>query len=126
MKALRYALKAVGNLYWKGFGGVALCLIWFALGAAAALSVVGAPLAATFFRIGRFVYKPFGKKVALVPSSPVIGTLWAATGGVAVGVFSMIFALLSAATVVALPIAFQWIKVAVASVFPFSVSINRA
>ena len=88
--------------------------------------MVGAPLAVSFFRIGRFVYKPFGKKVTLVPSAPVVGTLWAATGGVAVGVFSMIFALLSAATVVALPIAFQWIKVAVASVFPFSVSINRS
>lgn len=126
MKALRFVLKSIGNLYWKVFGGVALCLIWFALGVAAALTVVGAPLAVSFFRIGRFVYKPFGKKVTLVPSAPVVGTLWAATGGVAVGVFSMIFALLSAATVVALPIAFQWIKVAVASVFPFSVSINRS
>ena len=111
MKVLRYVLKSIGNLYWKLFGGVALCLIWFALGVAAALTVVGAPLAVSFFRIGRFVYKPFGKKVTLVPSAPVVGTLWAATGGVAVGVFSMIFALLSAA---------------VASVFPFSVSINRS
>ena len=125
VKALYYPVKFAGNLYWKLFGGVALCVIWFALGAIAAATIVGAPFAAAFFRIGRFVYKPFGKRVVIVPSSPVLGILWAATGGTVVGVISVVAALLSAATVVALPIALQWIKVAVVSVFPFSVGINK-
>lgn len=121
MRAVFFVARTIGNIYWKLFGGVALCVMWFALGIVAALTVVGAPLAASFFRAGLFVYKPFGKRVAVVPSEPLVGVLWAATGGTVFGMIAVIAALLSAVTVAAAPLALQWIKVAVVCVFPFSV-----
>lgn len=116
--------RIAGNGYWKIFGGVVLCVIWFALGFAAAITVVGAPWAARFFKAGMFVWKPFGKQIVIVPSSPVSGILWAATGGVLFGIISLVGALISFASLAAIPLAYQWLKVAVVSVFPFSCRIS--
>ncbi len=124
---MRYAVsrlfRVIGNAYWKLFGGVALCVIMFALGAVAALTIVGAPLSASFFRAGKFVWKPFGKQVAVVPSSPIVGVVWAASGGVFLGVLTLVAAMFSFVTIAAIPLVYQWLKVAVVLVFPFSVTI---
>ena len=121
---MRWVLKKIyriaGNAYWKIFGGFALSLIWFVLGALFILSVIGINFGVRCVRTGIFVFRPFGKQTVTVFDKPVADTLWALTAGAVLGVVSVLGALTSLVGIVTAPLSLQWIKVARVSLFPFS------
>lgn len=121
---MRWALKKIyriaGNAYWKIFGGFALSLIWFALGLALIVSVVGLAWGIKCIKVGVLVFKPFGKQTVTVFDRPVADALWALTFGAPLGTVAVIGALSSLLVPVAAPLSVQWLKVAKASLFPFS------
>lgn len=118
--ALKKMYRIAGNAYWKIFGGFALSLIWFALGFVLIISVVGLAWGIKCIRVGIFVFKPFGKQAVTVFDRPVVDVLWALTFGAVLGTVAVIGALSSLLVPVAAPLSVQWIKVAKASLFPFS------
>lgn len=118
--AAKKVYRIIGNAYWKIFGGFALSLIWFALGIALILSVFGLALGIKCLRIGVFVFKPFGKQSVVAFDRPLADALWAVTLGIPLGLIAVIGALTSLLGLVTAPLSLQWIKVARASVFPFS------
>ena len=121
---MRWALKKLyriaGNAYWKIFGGFLLSLIWFALGLALIASVVGLAWGIRCVRVGLFVFKPFGKQAVTVFDRPLADAVWALTFGIVLGTVAVIGALSSLLVPIAAPLSVQWIKVAKASLFPFS------
>ena len=121
---MRWVLKKLyriaGNAYWKIFGGFLLSLIWFALGLALIASVVGLAWGIRCVRVGIFVFKPFGKQAVTVFDRPLADAVWALTFGVVLGTVAVIGALSSLLVPIAAPLSVQWIKVAKASLFPFS------
>ncbi len=121
---MRWALKKLyriaGNAYWKIFGGFLLSLIWFALGLALIASVVGLAWGIRCVRVGIFVFKPFGKQAVTVFDRPLADAVWALTFGIVLGTVAVIGALSSLLVPIAAPLSVQWIKVAKASLFPFS------
>lgn len=121
---MRWALKKLyriaGNAYWKIFGGFLLSLIWFALGLALIASVVGLVWGIRCVRVGIFVFKPFGKQAVTVFDRPLADAVWALTFGIVLGTVAVIGALSSLLVPIAAPLSVQWIKVAKASLFPFS------
>lgn len=125
---MRWALKKIyrmaGNAYWKIFGGFALSLIWFALGAALILSVFGLALGIKCIRIGIFVFRPFGKQSVVAFDRPLSDALWALTLGIPLGLIAVAGALTSILGLVTAPLCVQWIKVARVSMFPFSTYIR--
>ena len=117
--AIKKALRFAGNFYWKVFGGFFLSLLWYAVGMILLFSVIGFPLSTECFRIGWLNYKPFGKRVALVFDRPILSLLWFFTFGWAIGIVSIVNALISSLTIVGLPLVGQWVKVCRLAFFPF-------
>lgn len=117
---MKKVYRFIGNLYWKIFGGFALSLIWFALGLIMLVTVVGFPVAVKCFKVGYFVFKPFGKQVVTVFDRPIGQLLWAVSAGAVMGGIAVIGALTAAVGLITAPLSVQWIKVARVSVFPFS------
>ena len=117
--AIKKAFRFAGNFYWKVFGGFFLSLLWYAVGIVMLFSVIGFPVSIECFRIGWLNYKPFGKDFALVFDRPVLSVLWLLTFGWAIGLISLVNALISSLTVVGLPLVGQWFKVCRLAFFPF-------
>ena len=122
--AVKKVYRMIGNAYWKIFGGFAISLVWFALGLFLILSVFGLALGIKCIRIGLFVFRPFGKQSVVVFDRSMSDALWAVTFGVPLGLLAVAGALTSLLGLVTAPLFLQWIKVARASVFPFSTYIR--
>ena len=117
--AIKKAFRIAGNFYWKIFGGIFLATLWTLIGIALMFTVVGYPIALDCFRIAYVNYKPFGKKIVLIPNRILASIVWFFTVGWIIGGISLTNALLSCATVIGLPLANQWFKVCRLAFFPF-------
>lgn len=125
MNVLRFIFKFLGNFIWKLFGGVAYSAVWFAFSLFFAVTIVGFPLAAKCFRIGYLVWKPFGKSaVNNYLEYPIINTLWATTFGGLLALSAIASAILSATSILGIPLVKQWFKVAKLSLAPFGAIIR--
>ena len=117
--AAKKAFSILGNFYWKIFGGIFLASIWAFVGLILMFTVIGFPLAMECFKIAYINYKPFGKKIILIPNRSFASIIWLLTVGWIIGVLSLFNALLSCATIIGLPLAGQWFKVCRLAFFPF-------
>lgn len=122
---MRFVLKKIGNIVWKLFGGIAFSVLWYALGVVFTLSVFGFPLAMSCFRVGRLVWKPFGKgTVIALTEYPLSNIVWGFSIGLLLGFLALSSCIVTAVTIIGLPLSKQWLKVAKVSVFPFGVYIK--
>ncbi|MDE6275425.1 MAG: hypothetical protein K2M75_02675 [Clostridia bacterium] len=117
--ALKKAFSAAGNFYWKIFGGIFLATLWAAIGLALMFSVLGFPIALDCFKIAYVNYKPFGKRIVLIPNRIFASIIWLVSVGWIIGSISIFNALLSCATIIGLPLLKQWLKVCKLAFFPF-------
>ena len=119
-------MRLIGNLIWFVFGGFVMGLAWWFAALLAAITIVGIPWAIAAFRIGRFSFWPFGRAIVERQSSPVgaagaaLGNLiWALLAGWWLALGHLIAAMLCAVTIIGIPFAFQHLKLASLSFFPF-------
>ncbi len=117
--AIKKVFRTAGNLYWKIFGGIFLAVLWAFVGIALMFSVIGFPIALDCFKIAYVNYKPFGKKIVLVPDRIFASIVLIISIGWILGGISFFNALLSCATLIGLPLAGQWLKVCRLAFFPF-------
>ena len=117
--AIKKVFRTAGNLYWKIFGGIFLAVLWAFVGIALMFSVIGFPIALDCFKIAYVNYKPFGKKIVLVPDRIFASIVWIISIGWILGGISFFNALLSCATLIGLPLAGQWLKVCRLAFIPF-------
>lgn len=125
MFILKLVYRFTGNFIWKIFGGVAYSVIWFIIGLALSLTVIAFPLGVRCFKIGWLVWKPFGKGVVTnFLEYPVSNLLWSLTFGMILTVSALFSAILSAITLVGIPLMPQWFKIAKLSLLPFGAFIR--
>lgn len=116
---IKKSIFAIGNLYWKIFGGLILSVVWAILAAIFLVSIIGAPLTLPCLRAAWLSYKPFGKEVAVAIDRPVLSVIWMCTAGLALTVLCVISMLSCLVTLVGLPLLKQWWKVTATAVLPF-------
>lgn len=125
MFILKLIYRFTGNFIWKIFGGVAYSVIWFIIGLALSFTVIGFPLGVRCFKIGWLVWKPFGKGVVTnFLEYPISNLLWSLTFGMIFTVSALFSAILSAITLVGIPLMPQWFKIAKLSLLPFGAFIR--
>lgn len=125
MFILKLIYLFTGNFIWKIFGGVAYSVIWFIIGLALSFTVIGFPLGVRCFKIGWLVWKPFGKGVVTnFLEYPISNLLWSLTFGMIFTVSALFSAILSAITLVGIPLMPQWFKIAKLSLLPFGAFIR--
>ncbi len=119
-------MRTLANLIWFVFGGFVSALAWFLAGLLAAITIIGLPWAVAAFRIGAFTLWPFGRQIVDQPESSLgqassaLGNLvWAVLAGWWLALAHLLAAVALAVTLIGIPFAWQHIKLAQLSFFPF-------
>lgn len=125
MRYLKKAAYYLGNACWKTLGGGLSALVWLALSALFAASLIGFPLSLTTLKNAYVCLKPFGSRITLVlGKNALLGLVWTLTAGWAFALFEII----RACAFLALPegafFAPQWLKLIRLALFPFSCESN--
>lgn len=125
MRYLKKAAYYLGNACWKTLGGGLSALVWLALSALFAASLIGFPLSLTTLKNAYVCLKPFGSRITLVlGKNALLGLVWTLTAGWAFALFEI----LRACAFLALPagafFAPQWLKLIRLALFPFSCESN--
>lgn len=125
MRYLKKAAYYLGNACWKTLGGGLSALVWLALSALFAASLVGFPLTLTTLKNAYVCLKPFGSRITLVlGKNALLGLVWTLTAGWAFALFEIIRACAFLALPAGAFFAPQWLKLIRLALFPFSCKSN--
>lgn len=125
MRYLKKAAYYLGNACWKTLGGGLSALVWLALSALFAASLVGFPLSLTTLKNAYVCLKPFGSRITLVlGKNAFLGLVWTLTAGWALALFEIIRACAFLALPAGAFFAPQWLKLIRLALFPFSCESN--
>ena len=125
MRYLKKAAYYLGNACWKTLGGGLSALVWLALSALFAASLVGFPLTLTTLKNAYVCLKPFGSRITLVlGKNALLGLVWTLTAGWAFALFEIIRACAFLALPAGAFFAPQWLKLIRLALFPFSCESN--
>lgn len=118
-------MRLIGNVIWFVFGGLLAAFLWVILGLLLMITIIGIPFALQCFKMGKLVLWPFGKVVnTRFEKHPIANILWAALFGWEMALFYLGLALVFAITIVGIPFALQWVKLASLSILPFGATIK--
>lgn len=125
MRYLKKAAYYLGNACWKTLGGGLSALVWLALSALFAASLVGFPLSLTTLKNAYVCLKPFGSRITLVlGKNALLGLVWTLIAGWAFALFEIIRACAFLALPAGAFFAPQWLKLIRLALFPFSCENN--
>jgi uncharacterized membrane protein YccF (DUF307 family) len=123
-------LRLIGNLIWLFFGGLETALGWFIACGICAISIVGIPWARACFNIGLFALWPFGSEAvdrSVLYGEKDMGTgvlgiigniAWFVVAGWWLAISHVFAAILTALTIVGIPLAIPHLKLAGMALFP--------
>lgn len=116
-------MRTIANIIWVVLGGFVLSIGYFLVGLLSCLLIVTIPVGIAFFRMGRYVLWPFGKKVVPNPNAgfgtKIINIIWFLLFGWALALGHVMAALGQALTIIGLANAMVSIKMIPVSCFPF-------
>lgn len=122
---LKKAAYYLGNACWKTLGGGLSALVWLALSALFAASLVGFPLSLTTLKNAYVCLKPFGSRITLVlGKNALLGLVWTLIAGWAFALFEIIRACAFLVLPAGAFFAPQWLKLIRLALFPFSCERN--
>lgn len=125
MRYLKKAAYYLGNACWKTLGGGLSALVWLALSALFAASLIGFPLSLTTLKNAYVCLKPFGSRITFVlGKNALLGLVWTLTAGWAFALFEIIRACAFLALPAGAFFAPQWLKLIRLALFPFSCENN--
>ena len=125
MRYLKKAAYYLGNACWKTLGGGLSALVWLALSALFAASLIGFPLSLTTLKNAYVCLKPFGSRITLVlGKNALLGLVWTLIAGWAFALFEIIRACAFLALPAGAFFAPQWLKLIRLAHFPFSCESN--
>ncbi|MBN2268237.1 MAG: YccF domain-containing protein [Acholeplasmataceae bacterium] len=118
-------MKLIGNFIWFVFGGFLASLLWLLLGFLLSITIIGLPFGMQCFKFSKLVLFPFGQDVLSDFSKhPIINIIWAILVGWEMALGYLSIALIYAISLIGIPFAIQWIKLAVLALFPFGAKIR--
>lgn len=121
-------MKTIGNILWVIFGGGLTALGWFLYGILWSITIIGIPLGKQCFKLARLSFMPFDKKVVDADDG-VFGTfaniIWAITTGIPMALENLLTGALLYITIIGIPFAKQYFKMARLSLAPFGIKIEK-
>lgn len=118
-------MSLFGNLLWIFFGGgLILCVEYLAGGVILCATIIGIPFGVQVFKLAGLSLTPFGRQICRGRAAAgclgtVMNVLWILSGGIAISVTHLVFALLTGITIIGIPFARQHIKLASLALAPF-------
>lgn len=118
------------NIVWAIFGGGIITALQYALaGLVCCLTIVGIPFGLQCFKLAGLALAPFGKDFATVRTGPVnfgLNVVWVVCAGIWIFLTHVALGLTAAVTIIGIPFAFQHLKLAMLSLWPFGAIIRQA
>lgn len=123
-------MSLLGNILWIILGGGIFIFFEYLFGGLLlCLTIVGIPFGIQCIKLSVLGLFPFGKKVERTSRSSgflsiVMNVLWILVGGIWIAITHLIFAVLTAITIIGIPFAKQHLKLASMSLAPFATRIR--
>lgn len=119
-------MTCLANLVWILLGGLVNFLSWTFVGLLWCITIVGIPIGLQCFKLARFGFAPFGKKVVFGKSKRIVlNILWVIFGGIELAMVHLASAGALAITIIGIPFALQQLKLARLALIPFGAKIVR-
>ena len=112
-------MKKLGNFLWCVLGGFIFAAVYFVLGLALCVTIVGIPFGKQYFKLAKLVFKPFGKTVVFGRKRRVLNFLFFFLGGVVLAPVYFVLGVALCVTLVGIPFGKQCLKLAKLSFKPF-------
>lgn len=124
-------MQLLGNLIWLIFGGLIVCLEYFAAGLAMMLTIIGIPWGLQCFKLGILALWPFGSEIREGQQTSgclnlVLNIIWIFIGGIWISLTHLLFGIILAITIIGLPFANQHFKLMRLAFTPFGKEILPA
>jgi len=122
-------MSLLGNILWILIGGGFFVSLFYVTGGIAlCLTIIGIPFGVQCFKLAWLALVPFGKSVDTRGSAGgllaiLMNIIWLVFGGLEVAVTHLVFALLTAITIIGLPFAKQHMKLLKLALVPFGARI---
>ena len=113
-------MRKLGNFLWCVLGGFIFAAVYFVLGLAFCLTLVGIPFGKQYFKLSKLVLKPFGKIVLFVGKRPFGNFLWNVLGGIVFSLVYFVLGVVLCVTLIGIPFGKQCLKLAGVAFKPFS------
>ena len=112
-------MKKLGNFLWCVLGGFIFAAVYFVLGLAFCVTLIGIPFGKQYFKLAKLVLVPFGKVVVFSRKRPFLNVLFNILGGIVFGLFYSVLGIALCVTLIGIPFGKQCLKLARLSFKPF-------
>jgi uncharacterized membrane protein YccF (DUF307 family) len=112
-------MKKLGNFLWCVLGGFIFAAVYFVLGVAFCVTLIGIPFGKQYFKMAKLVLKPFGKTVVFNKKHGFLNVLWNLLGGLVFGLFYFVLGVVLCVTLVGIPFGKQCLKLSKLAFKPF-------
>ena len=117
-------MQFVGNLLWFLIFGLALAIVYVAVGLVLCVTIIFIPFGKQMFKLARFVIWPFGSVIELdFGSHPVANAVWLIFGGFEEALGFFIIGILLHVTIIGIPFGKQFLKLGKLTFAPFGATI---
>jgi uncharacterized membrane protein YccF (DUF307 family) len=118
-------MRLLGNIIWFIFGGLFASILWILLGILLTITIIGIPFARQCFKFAEIVLTPFGKNIQTnFDKHPIANIIWAILVGWEMAIAYIGIAAFFAITIIGIPFALQWVKLAQLALLPFGAKIK--
>ena len=113
-------MKVIANFIWFVIYGLWMGLLHLALGIACCATVLLIPFGLQHFKIMRYAFCPFGKKLATdFDSRPIMNLLWIVFGGYLLPLIHVLIGVVLCCTIIGIPFGKKCISLAAITMLPF-------
>ena len=114
-------MRLLGNIIWFIFGGWLNWIAWMFAGVVCCITAIGIPFGLQCFKFASLTFMPFGKDIEYGGGavSMIANIIWLIFIGIEMAIANIIFAALVCLTIIGIPFAGQFIKIAKLWLMPF-------
>ena len=119
-------MSILGNIIWFMLGGAVTGLLWCFAGLIWSITIIGIPVGKQCFKIARLCFFPFGKTVEYNGGTGtfLLNLCWILFSGWTLAVEASMIGLVYCITIIGIPFARQYFKIAKLSLMPFGAQIS--
>lgn len=123
-------MNTLGNFLWMIFGGFLLALMYWLAALLMCCTIIGLPFGVQLFKIGGFVFFPFGRDLVDGPAATgclntLFNVIWIVLGWWEIALSHLVCGLILCCTIIGIPFGLQHFKIALETLLPFGKQIVR-
>jgi len=120
-------MRTLGNIIWFLVGGWAEGLAWFLAGLVCCATIIGIPFGLQCFKFASITVMPFKKEIVYGGGavSLIVNIIWLLLIGIEMALASVVAAVFCCITIIGIPFAGQFLKIAQLWLMPFGAEIQE-